>query len=101
MNRSTQSQNIVGRRMRWRSFFQIVPSSSFGHRAVVNSENRRASGRRRVETQNFASLLGAHPSNHHTGPPRIEDYITHTTKHLDQMRSAAVAYEASNIKPQA
>jgi Mg2+ and Co2+ transporter CorA len=31
----------------------------------------------------------------------IEDYITHTTKHLDQMRSAAVAYEASNIKPQA
>jgi Mg2+ and Co2+ transporter CorA len=31
----------------------------------------------------------------------IEDYITHTAKHLDQMRSAAVAYEASNIKPQA
>ena len=31
----------------------------------------------------------------------IEDYITHTTKHLDQMRSAAVAYEALNIKPQA
>jgi len=31
----------------------------------------------------------------------IEDYITHTAKHLDQMRSAAGAYEASNIKPQA
>src|SRR5215470_10764723 len=31
----------------------------------------------------------------------IEDYITHTAKHLDQMRSAAVAYEALNIKPQA
>jgi hypothetical protein len=31
----------------------------------------------------------------------IEDYIAHTTKHLDQMRSAAVAYEASNIKPRA
>jgi len=31
----------------------------------------------------------------------IEDYISHTAKHLDQMRSAAVAYEASNIKPQA
>jgi hypothetical protein len=30
----------------------------------------------------------------------IEDYISHTAKHLDQMRSAAVAYEASNIKPQ-
>ena len=31
----------------------------------------------------------------------IEDYITHTAKHLDQMRSAAMAYEASNDKPQA
>ena len=31
----------------------------------------------------------------------IEDYITHTTKRLDQMRSAAGAYEDSNIKPQA
>ncbi|HEU0180219.1 MAG TPA: DinB family protein [Blastocatellia bacterium] len=31
----------------------------------------------------------------------IEDYITHTAKHLDQMRSAAMAYEASNNKPQA
>jgi len=31
----------------------------------------------------------------------IEDYITHTAKHLDQMRSAAGAYEDSNIKPQA
>jgi len=31
----------------------------------------------------------------------IEDYITHTAEHLTQMRSAAVAYEASNIKPQA
>jgi Mg2+ and Co2+ transporter CorA len=31
----------------------------------------------------------------------IEDYITHTAKHLDQMRSAALAYEASNNKPHA
>jgi len=31
----------------------------------------------------------------------IEDYITHTAKHLDQMRSAAMAYEDSNNKPQA
>jgi hypothetical protein len=31
----------------------------------------------------------------------IEDYISHTTKHLGQMRSAAMAYEASNNKPQA
>jgi hypothetical protein len=30
----------------------------------------------------------------------IEDYISHTTKHLGQMRSAAMAYEASNNKPQ-
>jgi uncharacterized damage-inducible protein DinB len=31
----------------------------------------------------------------------IEDYISHTAKHLGQMRSAAMAYEASNNKPQA
>jgi Mg2+ and Co2+ transporter CorA len=31
----------------------------------------------------------------------IEDYITHTAKHLDQMRLAAGAYEDSNNKPQA
>jgi Mg2+ and Co2+ transporter CorA len=31
----------------------------------------------------------------------IEDYISHTAKHLDQMRSAASAYEASNNKPHA
>jgi hypothetical protein len=31
----------------------------------------------------------------------IEDYITHTAKHLDQMRSAAMAYEASKNKPHA
>jgi hypothetical protein len=30
----------------------------------------------------------------------IEDYISHTAKHLGQMRSAAMAYEASNNKPQ-
>jgi hypothetical protein len=30
----------------------------------------------------------------------IEDYITHTAKHLDQMRLAAGAYEASKNKPQ-
>ncbi|MBO0725968.1 MAG: DinB family protein [Blastocatellia bacterium] len=30
-----------------------------------------------------------------------EDYISHTAKHLGQMRSAAMAYEASNNKPQA
>jgi hypothetical protein len=29
----------------------------------------------------------------------IEDYITHTAKHLNQMHSAAMAYEASNNKP--
>jgi hypothetical protein len=29
----------------------------------------------------------------------IEDYISHTAKHLGQMRSAAMAYEASNNKP--
>jgi Mg2+ and Co2+ transporter CorA len=31
----------------------------------------------------------------------IEDYITHTAKHLDQMRSAAMAYEASKNKSHA
>jgi hypothetical protein len=30
----------------------------------------------------------------------IEDYISHTAKHLGQMRSAAMAYEALNNKPQ-
>jgi hypothetical protein len=30
-----------------------------------------------------------------------EDYISHTAKHLNQMRSAASAYEASNNKPHA
>src|SRR5262245_3827010 len=30
----------------------------------------------------------------------IEDYIAHTAKHLDQMRSAAAEFEASIIKPQ-
>jgi hypothetical protein len=28
-------------------------------------------------------------------------YIAHTAKHLDRMRLAAAAYEASNIKSQA
>ena len=31
----------------------------------------------------------------------IEDYIAHTAKHLDQMRSAAMAYEDSKNKPHA
>jgi hypothetical protein len=30
----------------------------------------------------------------------IEDYLTHTAKHLDQMRSAAAEFEASITKPQ-
>ncbi|HEX5082102.1 MAG TPA: hypothetical protein VFY40_08650 [Blastocatellia bacterium] len=33
-------------------------------------------------------------------PARIRRIISHTAKHLGQMRSAAMAYEASNNKPQ-
>jgi hypothetical protein len=83
----TQSQNITVGRIMWRTFFLIIPPQPLlGLRTS-------AGGRLKI-----AALLAD------AGSPalaRIHRISTHTAKHPDQMRSAAVVHVDSNNKPQA